>query len=178
MVILGVDPGTVITGFAVLSRDKGKLSLLHSDIITQKSSTSMPVRLKTIYDKLSEVINTFLPDEFAIETVFMGKNVQSALKIGQARGVSILAAVNHQIPTIEYSPREIKKAITGSGSASKQQVMYMVNQILEIQKDTLKFDETDAIAIALCHLQKFSVPVKQYRNWKDFVEENPKKVLL
>lgn len=175
---MGVDPGTIVTGYAVLSKEGGDVEILVSDVIVLKSSISMPVRLKKIYDKLSQVINTYLPDEFAIETAFFGKNVQSALKIGQARGVSILAAVNNQIPTIEYSPREIKKAITGNGSASKQQVMYMVNKILNIRKKIPHFDETDAIAIALCHLQKFSQPVKQYRNWKTFIEKNPDKVIL
>jgi crossover junction endodeoxyribonuclease RuvC len=94
----------------------------------------MPIRVKRIYDRLCEIINQYHPDEFAIETAFYGKNVQSALKIGHARGVSILAAVNYEIPTAEYSPREVKKAVTGNGAASKQQVQFMVKTHLKLRE--------------------------------------------
>jgi len=127
MIILGVDPGTLITGFAVIEVERGKHSVLSYDVVKNASDRSMPIRLKQIFDKLCKVINEYHPDEFAIETAFYGKNAQSALKLGHARGVSILAAVNFQIPTTEYSPREIKKAVTGNGAASKQQVQLLMN---------------------------------------------------
>jgi crossover junction endodeoxyribonuclease RuvC len=114
MIILGVDPGTLFTGYAVIKGSGSKLGILDFDVIKNPSDNSLPLRLKNIYDSLSAVINKHHPDEFAIETAFYSKNVQSTLKIGHARGVSILAAVNNQIPTAEYSPREIKKSVVGT----------------------------------------------------------------
>src|SRR5512135_1261924 len=109
MVILGVDPGTLVTGYGVIEVERGNLSVLDFGVIVNRNERSMPLRLKEIYAKLCDVITEFHPDEFAIETAFYGRNAQSALKIGHARGVSILAAVNREIPTAEYAPREVKK---------------------------------------------------------------------
>lgn len=173
MIILGIDPGTLNTGYGIIEFSNGKISLIASGIIENKRIKSLPLRLKFIYDEISKLIDQYLPDELSIESAFYGKNVQSALKIGHARGVSILAAINKQLPTYEYTPREIKKSIVGNGAASKQQVMFMVNQILQLRKRKTKFDETDAIAVALCHLQKMIRPDKKHKNWKSFVTENP-----
>lgn len=173
MIILGVDPGTLTTGYGIIQISNGNVLLLASGVINNKRTKKLPIRLQNIYDELSKLIEKFLPDEFSIESAFYGKNVQSALKIGHARGVSILAAVHHQIPTTEYTPREIKKAIVGNGAASKQQVMYMVNQLLRLKPKRSKLDETDAIAVALCHLQKISAPSKKHKDWKSFIETNP-----
>ncbi|MCX8010143.1 MAG: crossover junction endodeoxyribonuclease RuvC [Ignavibacteria bacterium] len=170
MIILGVDPGTLTTGYGIIEKDKGNIALLDSGIINIKKTSKLPIRLQKIYDELSKLIDKFLPDEFAIESAFYGKNVQSALKIGHARGVSILAAVHHEIPTTEYTPREIKKAVVGNGSASKQQVMYMVNQLLKLKSKLTNFDETDAIAVALCHLQRLTAPTRKHRDWKSYLE--------
>ena len=173
MIILGIDPGTLKTGYGIVELSNGKIKLLASGVIENRRMKSLPLRLKFIYDEITRLIDEFLPDELSIESAFYGKNVQSALKIGHARGVSILAAINKQIPTYEYSPREIKKSVVGNGAASKQQVMYMVNQILQLKKKKKNFDETDAIAVALCHLQKITRPDKKHRDWKTFVKENP-----
>lgn len=189
MIILGVDPGTLFTGYAVLSGVNEKLELLCSDVIKIPPKNSLPLRLKQIYDSLVEVIDEYKPDEFAIETAFYGKNVQSTLKLGHARGVSILAAVNKEIPTTEYAPREIKKTITGLGAASKEQVRFMVCRILNINESTLpkKTDISDAIAVALCHNNKLMNSVKKpgkilkrqkTSNWTEFIKRNPKKVIL
>ena len=144
MIILGVDPGTLITGFAVIEADRGKCSVLAYDVVKNTSNRSMPIRLKQIYEKLCKVINQYHPDEFAIETAFYGKNAQSALKLGHARGVSILAAVNFQIPTTEYSPREIKKAVAGNGAASKQQIQFMVKSQLKLREAPKFFDASES----------------------------------
>jgi crossover junction endodeoxyribonuclease RuvC len=183
MIILGVDPGTLVTGYGVIEVDRSSMNVLAFDVIINRNERSMPLRLKEIYARLCEVIAEYHPDEFAIETAFYGRNAQSALKIGHARGVSILAAVNNEIPTTEYSPREVKKAVVGNGAASKQQVKYMVKSVLRIRETPKLFDATDALAVALCHQhrislikskEKFSV---RNKNWASFVKANPDRVL-
>jgi len=177
MIILGVDPGTLFTGYAVIQCTRAKLKMLESDVIKNPSTNKMPIRLKNIYDSLVQVIEKYIPDEFAIETAYYGKNVQSTLKLGHARGVSILAAVNKQIPTTEYAPREVKKSIVGSGSASKEQVRYMVCQILKIKLTKKSFDISDALAVALCHYNKMINIKTKSISWEDYVKSNPGRVI-
>jgi crossover junction endodeoxyribonuclease RuvC len=179
MVILGVDPGTHYTGYAVVKTSAVRGKLIDYDIITLKN-LSFPQKLKKIYDRLSEVIRKHRPDEFAIETAFYSKNVQSTLKLGHARGVCILAAANTSVPVSEYSPREIKKAVTGRGNASKEQVRYMISRILDIKPLQGRSDISDAIAVALCHYNKLvsgSVYRKNHNNWRNYLADNPQKVL-
>ncbi len=185
MIILGVDPGTLITGYGVIERRYGKYRVLEYDVVKNRSDRSMPLRLKAIYDRLCEVIDKHHPDEFAIETAFYGRNAQSALKIGHARGVSILAAVNHELPTTEYSPREVKRAVVGNGAASKEQVQYMVKSILRLRRTHKFYDATDALAVALCHLQRHSGRVaktkpggqKAISSWEQFVRDTPQRIV-
>jgi crossover junction endodeoxyribonuclease RuvC len=177
MIILGVDPGTLIAGYGVIERNGITISLLDVGVIKNGSDVSMPLRLKKIYSTLCSVIDRFHPDEFAIETAFYSKNAQSALKIGQARGVAILASVNHEIPVTEYSPREVKKAVTGKGAASKEQVQYMMMSMLKLKTTPKHFDSTDALAIAVCHAFKISTPRSGFKDWKSFVSAHPEKVL-
>src|SRR5436190_9299015 len=151
MIILGVDPGTLITGYGVIESKNGTITVIECDAIRNTGQTSMPVRLKHIYDVLTTTIERFHPDEFAIETAFYGKNAQSALKLGHARGVAMLAAISREIPTSEYSPREVKKAVVGKGNASKQQVQYMVKSLLGLKVIPAPYDVTDALAVAVCH---------------------------
>jgi crossover junction endodeoxyribonuclease RuvC len=180
LIILGVDPGTIITGFGVVEALNGKLRALEYNVVKNKSSKSMPIRLRQIYAVLCDVIDRHHPDEFAIETAFYGKNAQSALKIGHARGVSILAAVNHEIPTTEYSPREVKKAVTGNGAASKEQVEFMVKAILKLREVPKFYDASDALAVAICHFHK----AKTKRNgsataktWKAFAQLHSERIV-
>lgn len=177
MIILGIDPGTNITGYGIIKYDKNSFSLVDSGTIKLSSSKPIPLRLKTIHEKICEIINRYSPDEFAIETAFYGKNVQSAMKIGYARGVSILAAAINNIPTSEYSPREVKKAVVGRGSATKEQVAYMISTILNINTDDLKVDETDALAISLCHCFRMNSPLKRKLNWKQFSKAFPERII-
>jgi len=179
MIVLGVDPGTLSSGFGVVGWKNGKLYRIHHSAVKNKSSDSMPLRLQAIHTQLVDVINRYHPDEFAIESAFYGKNVQSALKIGQARGVSILAAVQHELPTTEYSPREIKRALVGNGAASKDQVAYMVTNILNLHKEDMIHDVSDALAVAICHLHKIISPFtqKQFKSWKSFIESHPERVI-
>lgn len=136
----------------------------------------MPERLKNIYQGLTSVIAKYRPAQFAIETAFYGKNAQSALKLGHARGVAMLTAVISGIPTHEYSPREVKKAIVGNGSASKEQVQYMIKMLLRM-KDTPKYyDITDALAVALCHMQQQKLPhTGRSKSWESFIAEHPER---
>jgi len=178
MIILGIDPGTNVTGYGIIKYKENTSTQIASGIIKLPSSKPIPYRLKIIYDELDKLIKTYKPDEFAIETAFYGKNVQSAMKIGYARGVSILAAVNNGIPTNEYSPREIKKSVVGKGAATKEQVNYMIRTLLNIKNDNMKNDESDALAIALCHAFRFKMPSnKKSNSWKAFTEANPERVI-
>jgi len=176
MIILGIDPGTLITGYGIIERRANVLTLLDVGIIKNDSGMSMPLRLKRIYSVITAEIDRLHPDEFAIETAFYSKNAQSALKIGQARGVSILAGVNREIPVTEYSPREIKKAVTGNGAASKEQVQYMMMSLLKLNARPKHFDSTDALAVAVCHAFKISGARTGFKDWKSYIAAFPEKV--
>ncbi len=177
MIILGVDPGTLIAGYGVVEKQGSRISLLDVGVIKNAGSVSMPLRLKKIYSTLCSVIERFHPDEFAIETAFYSKNAQSALKIGQARGVSILAGTNFEIPVTEYSPREIKKAVTGKGAATKEQVQYMMMALLKLPRVPKHFDSTDALSVAVCHAFKISSSRSGFKNWKSYIDANPDRVI-
>lgn len=183
IIILGVDPGTLATGYGVIQATSRGARVLEYGVVKNRSENSMPLRLKAIYSALADVIERYHPDEFAIETAFYGKNAQSSLKLGHARGVSILAAVLREIPTSEYSPREVKKAVVGNGAASKEQVQAMVKAILRIRETPKLFDATDALAVALCHSQRSCLPLRrgqptgaQYDSWKSFIQAHPEKI--
>lgn len=176
IIVLGVDPGTLVTGYGVVARSRGDVRLLDCGTISNRAAESMPLRLRHIYGELVAIIGKHRPDELAIESAFYGKNAQSALKLGHARGVSILAAVEHGIPTTEYSPREVKRAVVGKGNASKDQVQYMVRSILHLPDARLLHDTSDALAIALCHLHRLATPSTQHMNWKSYVTAHPERV--
>jgi crossover junction endodeoxyribonuclease RuvC len=177
MRILGVDPGTIVTGYSVVDYDKNELTRVISGIIKIPSTKDQAPRLQKIYNELDKLIKQFKPDEFALETAFYGKNVQSTLKIGYARGVSMLVATHNNLPMKEYSPREIKKSVVGNGGASKEQVQYMVKKLLAVSNTKMKFDESDAMAVAICHAFKTNTFSKKSKNWKEFIKENPGRVI-
>ncbi len=181
MIILGVDPGTLVTGYGVIEMTgPGRLRVIEYGTVESKRIASLPMRLKLIFERLQAVIERVLPDEFAIESAFYQKNVQSTLKLGHARGVAILAAVLRDLPTGEYSPREVKKAVVGNGNASKDQVEFMVRKMLKLDPNDLKLpDAYDALAIAITHSARRGTVgggTKALKNWKDFVEANPGRV--
>lgn len=177
MIIIGVDPGTIITGYGIIEYARNSLTTIEHGVIKLPSVASLPQKLDIIYKKLCELLEQYHPDELAIETAFYGKNVQSAMKIGYARGVSILAAVHNKIPVAEYSPREVKKSVVGNGAASKEQVQYMINSLLSIKKKKMPFDESDALAVALCHSFRIKSLIPKSKSWKDFIKANPERVL-
>jgi crossover junction endodeoxyribonuclease RuvC len=148
-IILGIDPGSRITGYGVIKQVGGKFEYLGSGCIRLQGDELAP-RLQQIFNGVSEIINQFQPTDFAIEQVFMAKNPDSALKLGQARGVAIVAATNNNLPVAEYSARQIKQAVVGKGSADKTQVQHMVTHLLKLSA-TPQADAADALAVALCH---------------------------
>ena len=182
MRIIGIDPGTSVTGIGIIENKNGRTSLIHYDTIALNTKKTLPERLKIIYDRCLECISQYKPDEFAIETAFYGKNIQSTLKLGQARGVAVIAALNSDLKISEYSPREIKKSVTGNGASSKEQVQYMVKSILSL-KNNMPSDSSDALAVALCHfnsLQNFfgkTSSKKKGNSWKTFAENNPGRII-
>ena len=148
-IILGIDPGSRITGYGVIRQQAGKVEYLGSGCI-RTSGEQLSDKLKQIYDGISEIILQFKPDLFAIEQVFMAKNPDSALKLGQARGSAIVAAVNAGLPVAEYAARQVKQSVVGTGAADKEQVQHMVKQLLKLPACP-QADAADALAVALCH---------------------------
>ena len=147
--ILGIDPGSRLTGYGVVETTPRGIRYVASGCIRVKAE-DFPNKLKQIFDGVSEIIALYQPTQMAIEQVFMHKNADSALKLGQARGAAICAAMNQALPVSEYAARQVKQALVGKGSAEKQQVQHMVKILLAIQGD-MQIDASDALGIALCH---------------------------
>jgi len=154
LVILGVDPGSMVTGYGLIKSNHQKNVLMDFGVIRTDSKKSLPEKLKQIFEGLSRIIAKKHPDELAIEETFYSKNAKSALVMGQARGVAILAAACARISVWEYSPKEVKCSIVGRGNASKLQVQYMVKNLLGLKNLPEPQDAADALAVALCHAQK------------------------
>ncbi len=177
-IILGIDPGTSMTGYGVIKTAGTVPELVAIGAIDLSKIDDHYVKLKQIFDRVSEIIDEYHPDELAIEAPFFGKNVQSMLKLGRAQGAAIAAALNRSVPIFEYAPRKIKMSITGQGAASKEQVASMLMRILKFNLTEIKLDATDGLAAALCHFYQTNKPVrdKSYNSWKDFMNKNPKRV--
>jgi len=159
-IILGIDPGSRFTGYGVIKQNGRQFEYLGSGCIKALSQgEDLGSRLQTIFTGVSEIIRQFNPDQFAIEQVFMAKNPDSALKLGQARGAAIVAATNNSLVIAEYSARQIKQAVVGTGAADKSQVQHMVKSILKLPA-TPQADAADALAVALCHAHSFSALAK------------------
>ncbi len=150
MKILGIDPGTKTTGYGVVEKGERRVLNVTYGEIRMRRGEPLSACLKKIYDQLIEIIIEYAPDAIALEDIFYGKNVKSLIKLGQARGVIILAASHSNIPLYEYTPLEVKKAVVGYGRAEKVQVQHMVRAILSLQEDP-SLDASDALAIAICH---------------------------
>ncbi len=179
-VIMGIDPGTNIMGYAFIGVNGNKARLIAMGVIDLRKCKDMYMKLGEIFTRVQGLINSFLPDELAIEAPFFGKNVQSMLKLGRAQGVAIAAAISRQVPIHEYAPMKIKMAITGNGSSSKEQVADMLRRMLNISSEEMPhfMDATDALGAAFCHFIQRGRPVsdKKYSSWADFAAKNPGKV--
>ncbi len=155
--VIGVDPGSRITGWGLLRRSGREIAYVGSGIIRTPGRAPAPERLLAIRSGLAEVIVRFRPDVLAVEDVFMAKNPRSTLTLGQARGIALLAAAEAGIPVFEYSTREVKMSVVGAGAAHKSQVAAMVGRLLRLDHEPETEDETDAIAVAFCHAARSAV---------------------
>ncbi|MCK9311600.1 MAG: crossover junction endodeoxyribonuclease RuvC [Bacteroidales bacterium] len=179
-IILGIDPGTNVMGYGLIKITDNKPEMLVMGVLQLNKFEDHYLRLHKIFDRTLSLIDEFLPDDFAIEAPFFGKNVQSMLKLGRAQGTAIAAALSRDLPIFEYAPLKIKMAITGNGRASKEQVADMLRRELRISANDLlpQLDATDALAAALCHYFQTNRPQmdKPYHSWKDYMAKNPQKV--
>ncbi|MDD4992945.1 MAG: crossover junction endodeoxyribonuclease RuvC [Paludibacter sp.] len=179
-IILGIDPGTTIMGYGILKVVGNKTEMLAMGVLDLKKYSDHYLKLQRIFARTLSLIDEFHPDHLAIEAPFFGKNVQSLLKLGRAQGVAMSAALYRDIPITEYAPLKIKMAITGSGSASKEQVADMLRRYLKIPQDQMlpQLDATDGLAAAYCHFLQLGRPTseKAYSGWKDYIAKNEEKV--
>jgi len=157
MLILGIDPGIVKTGYGLININNNVPTLIDYGIIAPNAKDQISSRLLSIYSDIEELINTFKPNVFSIEDVFYAKNFRSAMLLGQARAVAILCAEKYSVPIFEYSAKKVKQSVTGNGNSSKIQVQYMIQKMLKIKNISMPVDSSDALAIALCHLNQLKV---------------------
>lgn len=179
-IVIGIDPGTVVLGYAIL-QVKGKSSqLLAMGVLKLDKYTSHYKRLQKIHEGITALIQRYQPEVLAIEAPFFGKNVQSMLKLGRAQGAAIVAAQLHDIPVVEYAPAVVKKTITGYGRASKERVQRLLQDLLHIPEESMMqaLDASDAVAVALCYaMEKESkLPIGNKTSWADFIRKNPNRV--
>ena len=176
-IILGIDPGTIVMGYGLITVTGHSISLLELGVLKPGKVEDGYKKLQLIFNTVSGLIPKYQPDAFAIEAPFFGKNVQSMLKLGRAQGVAIAAAMRHGLEVVEYSPKKIKQSVTGNGNADKEQVMKMLQSILSFKESPKYFDATDALAVAVCHHYQSNSPLgkagKGLKGWEDFLKQNP-----
>lgn len=180
IIILGIDPGTTIMGYGVIRAwSRQRVELLEMGALHLAKVKDPAAKLKRIHDRCAGLIEAHAPDYFAVEAPFFGKNVQSMLKLGRAQGVALAAALVREVPVAEYAPRRVKQAITGTGTASKEQVAAMVQRTLSIPDEDMPrdLDATDGLAVALCHHYEMGTPTLGGKGggWAAFVRENPER---
>lgn len=177
-IILGIDPGTTIMGFGLIKVVGKQMEFLQMNELLLSKYKDPYTKLKLIFERTVELIDTYHPDEIAIEAPFYGKNVQSMLKLGRAQGVAMAAGLSRQVPITEYLPKKIKMAITGNGNASKEQVAKMLQSTLGLKTLPKNLDSTDGLAAAVCHFYNAGrVEVgKSYSGWDAFVKQNEGRV--
>jgi crossover junction endodeoxyribonuclease RuvC len=179
-IILGIDPGTVLFGYGVVKITGNKLSLVSLGTVELHKLTTQQEKLERIFDRVCWLIDTYQPDDCAIEAPFYGKNPQSMLKLGRAQGVAMAAVLTNKVDITEYSPKKIKQSITGNGNASKEQVAAMLQRLLNFNDLPKYLDATDALGVAVCHYFQSSSPLmsdSKAKNWKDFLKQNPEKIM-
>jgi crossover junction endodeoxyribonuclease RuvC len=183
-IVLGIDPGTNIMGYGVVGITGKQHTLISIGVIRLEKLEDHAIKLKYIFERVTGIIDSYKPDELAIEAPFFGKNVQSMLKLGRAQGVAIAAALMREIPIYEYQPRKIKLSVTGSGNASKEQVAAMLQTLLKFDEMPKNLDATDALGAAMCHIFQNSNPrgfglktgKKAGSGWEKFVSENKERI--
>lgn len=180
LIIMGIDPGTNVLGYGIIKAVGTKVSVEAMGVIDLRKCKDAYLKLGRIHENVLHLIDRFKPDELAIESPFFGKNIQSAIKLGRAQGIAIAAAIERDMVVHEYAPTKIKLAITGNGSASKEQVAGMLQKIFKLNPDNMVpfLDATDALAIAYCHhtQRRTIVSAKEYSTWSAFVKNNANRV--
>ncbi len=176
--ILGIDPGTEVTGYGLVETSGKRPEVLHMGVIRPGKFSDHYQRLKYLHERALFLIDEYHPDVMALEAPFYGKNVQSMLKLGRAQGVIMAAGLFRSLPIFEYAPLLVKQSITGMGRASKEQVAYFLKNVFHLEKLPKELDATDAVAVAICHYLQQSKPAsaKEYRSWEDYIKKNPKKL--
>jgi len=179
-IILGIDPGTIIMGYGLISFEQGNPILLETNVLKLGKIKDIYERLQRIHERVHSLIKSYHPTDFAIEAPFFGKNVQSMLKLGRAQGVAIAAAMQAGLTVTEYSPKKVKQSVTGNGNADKEAVWKMLQHHLSIKAKPQYFDATDALAVALCHYFQTKGPAgiktKSEKGWGDFLKKNPDRI--
>lgn len=184
-IILGIDPGSRYTGYAVLTEQDGKLVALRCDVLSLAHLDSHPERLQLIFEKISGIIQSIQPEACAIETPVYGVDPLAMLKLGRAQAAAMLAITNSKVPVTEYYPKTVKKSVTGNGNADKKQVAFMLEKVVKLPDEKLKNDATDALAVAWCHhMRQNDMPgssKKRHQNnrnssWSEFVKNNPDRI--
>lgn len=172
--ILGIDPGTTVMGFGLIETKGNEMAFLQMNELILDKYDDHYTKLKVIFNRTTELIETYLPDEVALEAPFFGKNVQSMLKLGRAQGVAMAASLSKGLSIVEYEPKKVKMSITGNGNASKEQVAKMLQQLLGFKNLPLHLDATDGLAVAVCHFfnNKQNSEAKKYSGWDAFVKQN------
>jgi len=177
-IILGIDPGTTIMGYGLIKVVDKEMSFMQLNELMLTKYSDHYTKLKLIFERTIELIDTYHPDEIAIEAPFFGKNVQSMLKLGRAQGVAMAAGLSREVSITEYSPKKIKMAITGNGNASKEQVAKMLQSLLGLKELPKNLDATDGLAAAVCHFYNEGKleTGKSYSGWGSFVKQNEKRI--
>jgi crossover junction endodeoxyribonuclease RuvC len=175
-VILGLDPGTNVMGYAVITVKLSKVTLNQFGVINMGKYGEHALKLKKIFDRVLALVDEYKPDEVALEAPFFGKNVQSMLKLGRAQGVAMSAALYREVPITEYAPKKVKQSVTGNGNASKEQVAKMLMQIFSIKEIPKLLDSTDALAVAVCHHYQNGSLKPKSKSWEGFLKENQNRI--
>jgi crossover junction endodeoxyribonuclease RuvC len=180
VIIMGVDPGTVVMGFSIIACHRNSIELLLMDNLKMSWTHDVFERLQRIYQTMDDTIAQYRPNHFAIEAPFFGKNVQSMLKLGRAQGVAIACAMKHNLDVTEYSPKKVKQSITGNGNADKDQVWAMLQRIMTLTGRPVSLDASDALAVAVCHHYQMGSPLAalgvKAKGWESFIKNNPGRV--
>lgn len=180
-IILGVDPGTRVMGYGLIAVQGNHLTLIQYGVLRLEKLSSHELKLKRIFERITQLIEEYLPDEMAIEAPFYGENVQSMLKLGRAQGVAMAAALAREVSIVEYLPKKVKQSVTGNGNASKEQVAYMLEHLFKQKLEREFYDATDAVGVAVCHYMHGKTKAltgnnSKNKGWAAFVSENPERL--
>lgn len=172
-IILGLDPGTNVMGYAIIIVQLSRIKLIQFGVIQMGKTGAHELKLKKIFDRVLTLVDEYHPDEVALEAPFFGKNVQSMLKLGRAQGVAMAAALFREVPITEYAPKKVKQSVTGNGNASKEQVAKMLMQIFSMKEMPKLLDASDALAVAVCHHYQNGMMKSKSKSWGSFLKDNP-----